>query len=631
MSPDEPSMIPTARSTRPDCDPCLAGSSSCLPCSAGAFQREAGSTACDECVAGHWCAEGAPAPLTCPAGTFSSAVGLSSSAECDECPGGHFCLAGSIAPTPCPVATKGEQPGGVSEAAACKPCQLPSTSVKGSTSCDSCEAQFYALPRTDSRTELECRICEPNAECPLNTTLATMILLDGHWRLSVRSKQVVACAVGAVNATTGRAVSPCRGGVVAGIEGSDYCAAGHTGPACELCTAPRGQQWFDKRAAQCVDCPKPGNVMALLAGPVLGTLALLLFLYLVMTKPPPLLVPLRNMLHRLMARVLKVALMPKIKLLLGFYQVIMAVPGVYNVHLPHRYYEWMRHFDWIEFLDLSKLFVPGACLATSYELRVLVYGLAPLLGMLGISCLGVLFQLARELCLGPSLASGRRLSLGVMLLNTLPYLLFIAFCLVTAVSDAVFTAWSCVTYFEDTDPAHRVMRSFLKADLSIECGSDAHERVVQVAWIFVGIWSIGMPLAFFLLLLLCRGSIVQRRRTRLVRATAFLHSEYTIACYWWESLYLLERVSVVGFIQFVEGDVRRLITALFVTVLYMVLLLLLTPYRRIDLNVLAACTTQFGLIIVLAGGMLLKMWNNITDVRPRASSMCLPPEGCRVD
>ena len=170
-----------------------------------------------------------------------------------------------------------------------------------------------------------------------------------------------------------------------------------------------------------------------------------------------------------------------------------------------------------------------------------------------------------------------------MFLNTLPYVLFILFCVVTSVSDSIFSAWSCIEYFEDTDPNHPVSRSFLKADLAIECGTEEHQRVVNVAWIFVGIWPIGMPLLFFMLMQLCRSSIIQSRRTPFVKATSFLHTEYTINCFWWESFYLLERVTLVGFVMFVDSDVKRLITGLFITVIYMVLLLLFRAATTLSL------------------------------------------------
>lgn len=45
----------------------------------------------DVCPSGHYCPPGSPAPLPCPTGTYSPAVGLSSPAQCTQCPPGSMC------------------------------------------------------------------------------------------------------------------------------------------------------------------------------------------------------------------------------------------------------------------------------------------------------------------------------------------------------------------------------------------------------------------------------------------------------------------------------------------------------------------------------------------------------------
>ncbi|NXP16479.1 AB24G protein, partial [Scytalopus superciliaris] len=43
------------------------------------------------CPAGHYCPEGAAAPLQCPPGTWSGREGRRSLQQCQPCPGGYFC------------------------------------------------------------------------------------------------------------------------------------------------------------------------------------------------------------------------------------------------------------------------------------------------------------------------------------------------------------------------------------------------------------------------------------------------------------------------------------------------------------------------------------------------------------
>jgi hypothetical protein len=72
------------------------------------------------------------------------------------------------------------------------------------------------------------------------TSLESVRLTPGHWRLGPRSKEVHECI-------TNNGFSPCIGGTDSGEEtsfddsanytGSGYCAPGHTGPLCEVHTS----------------------------------------------------------------------------------------------------------------------------------------------------------------------------------------------------------------------------------------------------------------------------------------------------------------------------------------------------------------------------------------------------------
>jgi hypothetical protein len=70
--------------------------------------------------------------------------------------------------------------------------------------------------------------------------------------------------------------------------------------------------------------------------------------------------------------------------------------------------------------------------------------------------------------------------------------------------------------------------------LSIECGSDQHASVQRVAYVFFAIWPVGMPLLYLLMLVTCRGALVEKRSTPLTHATSFLHQEYSSHFFWWE-------------------------------------------------------------------------------------------------
>ena len=58
--------------------------------------------ACEECVPGHFCVEGATTPMPCTAGTYANTTGAASEADCKDVTAGYYSPAGSVLPVECP-------------------------------------------------------------------------------------------------------------------------------------------------------------------------------------------------------------------------------------------------------------------------------------------------------------------------------------------------------------------------------------------------------------------------------------------------------------------------------------------------------------------------------------------------
>ncbi|XP_021231889.1 SCO-spondin-like isoform X4 [Numida meleagris] len=216
------------------------------------------------CPLGHYCPEGTPFPVACPAGTlnnstggtslescvpcypgsFCAGVGLSSpTGPCTEgfycpanfssfsptafiCPKGHFCQSGAAHPTPCPAGQY--QP------------------AKGSASCIPCQRGFYCqeLVAGDPRS------CPPHAYCPTGTQFPqtcpegtfTPPNMTGLWN----EKQCLPCLPGHY----------CRHGQLVGKCAAGYfCLAGSSqatpqGPGFSW-RFPSGCQWGQACAGLC--------------------------------------------------------------------------------------------------------------------------------------------------------------------------------------------------------------------------------------------------------------------------------------------------------------------------------------------------------------------------------------------
>ena len=142
----------------------------------------------------------------------------------------------------------------------------------------------------------------------------------------------------------------------------------------------------------------------------------------------------------------------------------------------------------------------------------------------------------------------------------------------------------------------------LREDPSVVCNSDEHRKVEQAALVFVFIWPVGMPLMFLALLLL------SRRWPLLASGTAVLHQEYKEEFFWWEPIFMLQRLVICGFLQFIPAKNMRLSAAVVLTNVYLVALFIAMPFKQTALNILATVTTQFMLSVIFFGALLLQMW-----------------------
>jgi len=204
------------------------------------------------------------------------------------------------------------------------------------------------------------------------------------------------------------------------------------------------------------------------------------------------------------------------------------------------------------------------------------------------------------------------------LLKTLPAVLFIAFVLVSGTSSSIFAVWSCETFQLDSIANPPTEMAFLSDDMSIICdySNDEYSHVRFLAYFFIAVWPVGVPLVFFLVLLRSRRAILQGRTTRLALSTSFLHGDYN-RHWWWEVLLILQRLLVVGFVQWIPRSLLsiRMLCGTLVSLGYLVLLLFEKPHKRDDVGLMAfAVQTCVVLIFCMAQWiMIFKMVDNVAS------------------
>jgi len=488
----------------------------------------------------------------------------------------------------------------------CNQCPPGKTSIEGSAKCDICPSGSYDRNHPAGSDgsgggpeALECRSCIANAVCIAGATIATINITAGMWRASDRSDILYPCI------KRGQ-VTPCLGGVTVGEAGDGYCTAGTSGALCQTCT--NKTHFFNRKGARCEQCPEISDQVGIWLAVLGGVASVSLLVFFIHRLLPPWQ---RDALKSFSTRwniILshELAVVPKAKLILSTIQVTLALPSVYAVRMPETYQQFFAGAADAFSLDLELL--PVECWWGGTVNKLFFDGLWPIALTACIyvgSCISSISKSRRSM----------RAAVKAGALESLPWVLVVTFSVAPVTAGRAFAAWTCDQIVVDSLATPREVRSFLRADTSIECfDSVAHQRLVAIAIAFVCIYPVGVPVAYLLMMRHLRHSIYEGRSTRLVSATGFLHAEYRRSKFFWEPVALLYRLVLVGFVQLIppEYGFLRIIMALLVSMSYSVLLAHAVPFKRQEHNVMALLS-QSLLIAYLMGVLCIKLFQDASD------------------
>eukprot|EP00966_Prymnesium_polylepis_P328539 7384345-Prymnesium_polylepis.2 len=409
----------------------------------------------------------------------------------------------------------------------------------------------------------KCAACDSlrGVTCGLNITAETMVLLDAYWRHSAAALQIWRCKLKGD-------WSPCRGGSDADEDGSGYCEAGYRGPRCELCNGSASyysdlrfshtysyfrplddaSQYFNKLDAKCHDC---GDLIAYM----LAVLFSLLFLMLAhlgcgvtaarfAARKPGRCKVLIKKARSLQRHWLMANMRTKVKALVGLYQCIAAVPSVFDVTTPEELEAYISWTDIIEFpsifgVDLAML--PHPSCFGSYRTRLMIGSSWPIVLLL-IAAGGLVgWEVAHD-CLDTQLMRSKRNAVQTGLRRALPLILFVTFLLVPSASTGIFKTFACESF--EYDNASNTTRRYLHADLALDCDSSQYRATKTVAFVFLALWPIGVPVLYTFLLWMSRDALRTGVPTSLSTATAFLSDGCKSSAFWWEPVEMCRKLTL---------------------------------------------------------------------------------------
>jgi len=602
-----------------------AGSSVSSFCLAGRFGSTNGFSdgQCEgACAAGHFCPEGSTnaTARVCPAGTYNPFNGGQSIEVCTPCPAGLFsatpgsivcdeCEAGSISPvtgmSQCVPCKEGQyQPlKGMSE---CRVCAAGAWSAEGAVDCAICDTGF--VKNTTSDLGDQCTDCADieGVTCPRDTILANLKVKKGFWRHSENTRVIYACRSGDAGWT------PCAGGRDAGDDGDGYCASGYEGPVCEECTEENA--YFKQSSARCIDCGAVlANVAILVTIAVFSVGVVIAAVSIVRSSwQPRSAVVARALAHarRFVQVWEQLGMQCKLKQAIGLYQVIAAIPTVFNVTLPDEdYATWVYALSWPSFID--NVFLPGECYSGGYFALLLSSTLWPVGLILAAMLASVSWDCARKLLNLQQYSSWREV-VERGLHRALPFALFLTFLCIISISTRIFKTFLCDAFVFDDGSAEndysQTYRTYLHDDYSLECSTGEYARSRDWAYALIALWPVGVPLLYSTVLAASRKADTARGPSKLSRAVGFLHRDYKPRFFWWEPIELVRKLCLTGVPLLIDttAELARVVVALLVTLLALAVHASVQPFKRSIDNKLSACI-QFGLTLIYLTVLLIKV------------------------
>lgn len=333
----------------------------------------------------------------------------------------------------------------------------------------------------------------------------------------------------------------CLGGI------DSECAEGYAGPLCANC-----QSGFYKRMIACHKCPSK-KLVAIQFG-VLGFIVFVIILVIVKSEKS----------SKPGRRTIADIFLAHVKIVIGFYQVLAGLLQAFS------YVKWPSEVSvlesYIRFVQLNVLqIVSPSCVEESFEVNAYSHFVFTLAGNFLIVIVPLFWYLARVTWMKIKQNQhdeSRIIEIKKPCLKITAFLLFVAYPS-TCVNIFQILPLSChkLCPFEGATNCP----SFLRADYSILCDTDAHRKYTWAAYASLS-YVIGFPL--FLAYIVWKTHLQSQRSNRfsiadergsmeaVAFAILFLHENYSPSCWYWESVEMARKVILSAGVIFAGSESR---------------------------------------------------------------------------
>jgi len=529
------------------------------------------------CPKGKWCTAGLV--VDCPFGTYNPLENQDFATACVVCPLHSYTLRTSATTRADCVCEEGFFDANASVA----------------IDQDLVAAQIQAAGNSTVYTHMmaavvDCRVCPVGTGCAQGSTIEALPLLRGYYRVGDDNIDVRKCPDADVNCSTTFGTASCvsSSGCVGGTNARNLCGPGLNGTFCRSCEQDAGVYYVEatsNKEAHCKECGDHLLQTVAVAAAVLAALSVAAIgLACLKCK------------QRVSRFLLRFAAQSKIKILISFYMIATKVHIIYDVALPSDVRAVLRALSFTFTLGLQGIATtPLACLGLGgYVNELRFWIIFPIIVALIVLVSVVLLNKWKR---SRAIWGSRRDA--ALLEKALPPVLKILFVLYPLVTTAAFQGFPCYEFESG--------RSWLIADVSIECNTPNHAFAMSHAWLAVFMYPVGMFVVNAVLLMRARQAIVSGRPTRLSRAIRFLYDEYDTACFWWELMEMGRKFLLVGLFVWAptQGSITQVVVGTIVALVYFAIQLQAQPYKRTTDDVLGtACS--LGLLFMFICCILFK-------------------------
>jgi len=473
--------------------------------------------------------------------------------------------------------------------------------------CDCNPGYYDPIIYADNATKLLCKPCPLGATCNQSgTTVQTMVIHRGHFRISNTSGDVKVCPDHISVVSFLSKPSGCKGGVGSG---DSLCHPGLAGVYCQECSQDLSNgHYYNSVHRECRECVQsmPRGAWVLVSLLVMALTALLASRFAKGCVQLGL-DQLRARFDQLASSTLLASLTVTAKTLIGFYQIISEVEEVFIMELPLKAVRFIKAFSWLH-LDIADLIQLECIGLRGYTDHLRLAAATPAVLLLLLAIGAIVREAVVERRRGWELARSAAL-------RALPWVLFFTFLVFPDMSSLAFRAFRCECFGDELTGDRQ---SWLRTDYSLQCttngcpGDSSMDLTPEwlearrSAWAVLWVYAVGVPCVYGILLLLSRRTIISEEHTPLADALAFLHGGYRPSCFGWELNNVLQKLITVGFATLIKpGTLMQLVIVMLIMIAFQMLLIVLRPYRSFAAWLLAV-VDQAALLMFMVLCLIVK-------------------------